>query len=358
MTRKVSILFGLAFAVAACESEKPAPPPPPPAPAAAPAPPAAPPPPAPGTVDPAKLAVFQPLPKEITSDANPITEEKVDLGHRLFFETGLSSGGKMACESCHVLESFGVDGLPVAKGQNGKPLKRNTPTVFNAALSSSFGWDGRSPSLEEFLKSHLAEAEVMGTTDAKVEALAKKGYAKYYAAAAPSSPKPANLDNTAAALGAYLRRLVTPGAWEKFLGGDQTALTLDQKKGLNAFFDNGCIACHAGAGVGGMLTQKLGLVKPWPAPAKGEPDLGKYESTKVDSDKWMFRSASLRNVAKTGPYLSDGSVTSLEELVKLMGAHQLGKEVTAADATAIATFLTALTGDLPTALIAKPPETK
>jgi cytochrome c peroxidase len=312
---------------------------------------------APTPIDPRRLAAFQPLPKEAAGETQ-LTDDKVDLGHRLFFETGLSSTGKESCESCHVLEKYGVDGLPVAKGLNGKPLKRNTPTVFNVALNTSFGWDGRSAALEDFIKSHLADAEVMGASEAKVTALGKAGYQKAFAAAAPASKAPVSLDTAVASLGAYIRRLMTPSAWDALLGGDRSALGADQYQGFNAFMDKGCVTCHSGANLGGALMMKVGLVKPWPGAASGDADLGKYEVTKADTDKMMFRSASLRNVEKTGPYSFDGSVASLEEMTRAMGEHQLGISLTDSETKAIVAFLSSLSGKLPPDLILKPPELK
>jgi cytochrome c peroxidase len=348
MRRLLRLVPVLLLATASCTGN--APPPPPPAPPPAPPPP--PPAPPPGTIDPALLGAYAPLPAEAVSDNNPGSPEKVELGHRLFFEPGLSSSGKESCNTCHVLEMYGVDGLPRSKGQNGKPLQRNTPTVFNAALSAKFSWDARYDSLEDFLKAHLADPAVMGATDAKAAAVAKAGMQKYFAAAAPASKSPASVETAALSLAIYLRLLLTPSPWDKFLKGDQTALTLDQKNGFKVFASNGCMTCHSGVNVGGILVQKLGLIKPWPPLKTG--DLGKFDFTHEEGDKMMFRSASLRNVEKTGPWSVDGSVTSLQEMAKLMASHQLARDLTDADTASIAAFLSALTGEPPQQLITKP----
>ncbi len=116
----------------------------------------------------------------------------------------------------------------------------------------------------------------------------------------------------------------TPSRWDAFLAGKADALTAEEKDGFNAFYDAGCIACHTGTMVGGAMYQKLGLVAPWP----GLEDTGRFEATKNEADKYFFKVPSLRNIAKTGPYFHDGKVSALDEAVRLMAKHQLGRELT------------------------------
>jgi cytochrome c peroxidase len=307
-------------------------------------------------IDPIRLAVFQPLPHgDDGATPNTAREAQVQLGHRLFFEARLSSNGHVSCESCHALGNAGMDGLRVSKGVDGKTLSRNTPTVLNAALSTSFGWAGQGDTLEHFLGAHLQQATVLGASDARIEKLKKeKGYDKLFEAAFPGDPQAFRQQTAAIALASYVRRLVTPSPWDRFLQGDQKALSDEQKKGFNLFADAGCMTCHGGVNLGGMLVQKLGLIAPWPVADGGTPDLGRFETTKNDDDRMMFRSAPLRNVARTAPYSVDGSVASLEQMVKLMAHHQLARDLTDADARSIGVFLSALTGEPPQELIAKP----
>jgi cytochrome c peroxidase len=153
----------------------------------------------------------------------------------------------------------------------------------------------------------------------------------------------------AKAIGAFERQLVTPSRWDKFLAGDDKVLTDAEKQGLKTFLDQGCQTCHSGPAVGGGSFQKLGLVKPFETK-----DAGRFEVTKQEADRTVFRVPSLRNVAKTGPYFHDGSVKDLPTAVKLMAQHQFGKQITDEEVKSIVTFLEALTGELPKAYIARP----
>lgn len=188
--------------------------------------------------------------------------------------------------------------------------------------------------------------------EASVVAVLKSipGYADLFKAAFPNDADPITYDNMAKAIGAFERGLVTPGAFDKYLAGDAMALNAEQKKGLQTFIDSGCVTCHAGAYVGGGMYQKAGLIAEWP----NQKDQGRFEVTKSDADKMMFKVPSLRNIEKTGPYFHDGSVADLNEAIKMMAKHQVGKELTAEQIAEIRAFLGALTGDVPTAYVAKP----
>jgi cytochrome c peroxidase len=172
-----------------------------------------------------------------------------------------------------------------------------------------------------------------------IERLKKdKNYPKEFAAAFPGEKDPMSYANVGNAIGAFERTLITPSRFDQFLKGDDNALTPEEKKGAQAFVQTGCIACHNGATLGGMMFQKLGLVKPYPTK-----DMGRFEVTKNEVDKMMFKVPSLRNVAKTGPYFHDGSVKTLEEAVSQMAEYQLGKKLTPEQVTEIVTFLNSLT---------------
>src|SRR5690606_34347404 len=162
--------------------------------------------------------------------------------------------------------------------------------------------------------------------------------------------KPAvTFDNFAKAVAAFERTLITPALWYAFLKGDKDSLTEDQKKGFLAFMDAGWQTCHSGEHRGATMFQRLGSVKPGPDPPEGkEPDLGRYDVTKQDSDKMMFKVPGLRNVAKTAPYYHDGSVEDLGAAVQLMAEHQLGKTLSDENVRLIVAFLESLTGE-PTA---------
>ena len=161
---------------------------------------------------------------------------------------------------------------------------------------------------------------------------------------------PVSYDNMAKAIGAFERKLVTPGRFDKFLAGDDDALTAKEKLGLQKFVETGCIQCHIGPAVGGALFQKLGLIKPWP----NLKDKRRYEATKNEAEKYFFKVPSLRNIEKTGPYLHDGSITDLGTMVKMMAEHQLGKTLSDADVASIVTFVKSLTGEIPEDYIKEP----
>jgi cytochrome c peroxidase len=299
-------------------------------------------------VSPVKLVAFQALP----ADTTPL-DERAALGKLLYFEPRLSKTQTLSCNSCHAMAQAGQDGRPTPTGADGQPFPRNTPTTWNAALGLAQGWDGAAPTVEAFTKLHLADPRVMGAVEKPLLArlAATPEYAAAFAKAFGPGAAAISLENTANALAAWVRRLTTPGRWDRFLAGDRTALTDDEKRGVNAYVDAGCLACHAGPGMGGALYQKLGLVRPWP----NLTDPGRAGVTKEKADEGVFKSVSLRNVARTGPWLHDGSMTSLDEGVAAMARHQLGRELKEREIKDIVTFLGALSGD-PSPALAAPPE--
>ena len=175
------------------------------------------------------------------------------------------------------------------------------------------------------------------------------GYPPLFAAAFPDADEALTYDNMARAIGAFERRLVTPGRFDAFLAGDDDALSGDELAGLAAFMDVGCVGCHLGPTVGGTLYRKLGLVKPYPT---GDP--GRFEVTKNEADRAVFKVPSLRNVAKTGPYFHDGGVPTLDAAIRIMAQHQLGRTLGDDQVAAIAAFLASLTGVVDAAYTARP----
>jgi len=131
------------------------------------------------------------------------------------------------------------------------------------------------------------------------------------------------------------------------LDGDNTALNAQEKKGLQAFMDNACITCHMGPAVGGGLMQKFGLYgNYWEKTNSKKIDNGVYDLTKKESDKYIFKVPSLRNVEKTGPYFHDGSVTKLEDAVSMMAELQLGNKLSDEDVKNITAFLKSMTAEV------------
>jgi len=174
------------------------------------------------------------------------------------------------------------------------------------------------------------------------------GYAPLFKAAFPDEPQPMTLRNIATAVGAYERMLVTPSPFDAYLAGNQEALPPAAKAGLEKFINTGCVACHNGVGVGGGMYQKFGVVEDyWKATGSDPIDKGRFDVTKDPNDLYVFRVASLRNVAMTPPYFHDGSVATLPEAVKVMARVQLGVNLDDADIRDIVAFLQSLTGELP-----------
>lgn len=298
-------------------------------------------------------ALFKPLPAQLDAQENTITKEKVELGKLLFFDARLSKNHDVSCNSCHDVTKYGVDGEATSTGHRKQKGDRNAPTVYNAGAHISQFWDGRAPSLEEQAKGPVLNPVEMAMKDAAaVEAVVTSipGYAPLFKKAFPKDAQPITYDNLAKAIGAYERTLVTPSRFDRYLTGDTAALTEPEKVGLKLFLDTGCITCHNGMAVGGGTYQKLGAVAPYP----NLKDEGRAKVTKNDTDRFVFKVPSLRNIEKTGPYLHDGSVSTLDEMVASMGQYQLGKKLGQDEVGSLVTFLKTLTGELPKPAIVRP----
>jgi cytochrome c peroxidase len=305
-------------------------------------------------VDSARLVIFKALPPVMDSAANPITEEKVVLGRMLYYDPRLSKGQDVSCNSCHELSKYGVDNQPVSDGDKGQKGTRNSPTVYNAAGHFVQFWDGRAPTVEEQAKGPILNPVEMAMPDQKKVLAVLNSMPEYVAAfqkAFPGEKHPVTFDNLARAIGVFERKLVTVSRWDKFLGGDQAALSDEEKTGLNKFLDAGCQNCHNGIYVGGSMFQKLGLARPW----DNANDPGRFAVTKQEADRMVFKVPTLRNVEKTAPYFHDGSIATLEDAVRKMADHQLARTLNKEEADSIVTFLKALTGELPTEYIKEPP---
>jgi cytochrome c peroxidase len=249
----------------------------------------------------------------------------------------------ISCNTCHDLANFGVDNEPTSSGHKAQLGGRNSPSVYNAALLATQFWDGRAADVEaQALGPVLNPIEMAMPSEAEVVKRIKENqdYVAMFKAAFKDDQDPVTFQNFGKAIGAFERTLLTPGRFDQYLKGDDQALTAAELKGLITFRDTGCTSCHMGSTLGGQMFQKIGLVKPYQTK-----DLGRYEITKNETDKFVFRVPSLRNVSKTAPYFHDGSVKTLEEAIVLMGRHQLGKELTGEQVSDIAVFLATLTGN-------------
>ncbi len=289
------------------------------------------------------LPMFKPLPAEVASPDNDLSDARVNLGRQLYFENRISKGEKLSCNSCHKLDAFGQDNLPFSPGHEGKLGGRSSPSTYNAALHIAQFWDGRAPSVEEQAKGPVLNPVEMGAPSEEFVIKVLKsmpGYVEAFKAAFPGEADPITYNNFGKAVGAFERKLLTPSKWDAFLKGNKDALSAEEKKGFATFAKTGCVTCHNGAGVGGHMFQKLGLVKEWP----GLKDNGRSDVTKNEGEKHFFKVPSLRNITETAPYLHDGSVKTLEEMVKMMAEYQLAKKLTDEETASIITFLKALKG--------------
>ncbi len=296
--------------------------------------------------------VFGPLAAEAQNASNPVTAAKIDLGRKLYFDPRLSRSQEISCNSCHDLASFGVDGEPTSPGHKGQRGGRNSPTVYNAAFHVAQFWDGRAADVEEQAKGPILNPiEMAMASEAEVLAVLRSipGYRPLFRSAFPGDADAISYDNMARAIGAFERRLVTPGRFDAYLSGDAAALSDQELAGLVTFMDAGCITCHVGPAVGGTLFQKLGLVEAYPTE-----DAGRFDVTGNEADRQVFKVPALRNVAKTGPYFHDGSISSLDEAIRIMARHQLGRTLSGEEVASIRAFLESLTGEVDAAYTARP----
>ncbi|XKG47271.1 c-type cytochrome [Halomonas sp.] len=286
---------------------------------------------------------FEPLPHfpPIPAD-NSLTPEKVELGNMLFFEPRISSSGVISCATCHNPALGWADRIPRATGHDGQIGERNTPTVLNSGFLGSQFWDGREPDLEgQALGPIEADVEMAMDLETALERLNDFTlYQTKFAEAYPDDADPINANNLAHALASFQRTLNTPNSpFDRYLHGDQNALDQQEKDGMVAFVDNGCIACHSGPAMTDSNFHRIQV--------PGSSDVGRFEVTGDEADMYKFRTPTLRNVAVTYPYMNNGATETLEESVAIMGKEMLGRdfeEQTIADITA---FLHTLTGEMP-----------
>lgn len=282
------------------------------------------------------LPAVPPIPED-----NTMTGAKIELGKMLFFDPRLSSSGVVSCATCHNPSFAFTDRVPRALGHNHQVGPRNTPTVLNSAFLASQFWDGRAKTLEEQALGPIqASVEMNESLENVVGRL--KANPKYVALFmhAFDEKDPINSGNIAKAIAAFERTLITPNApFDRFLMGDKGAISHEAKKGWTLFQQKGCVACHSGANFtnGGFYRIQV----------PGSTDLGRFEVTKKEEDKYKFRVQTLRNVALTYPYFNNGSVWQLTDAVRIMAREMLKIEPTDDEVRSIVAFLETLSGDMP-----------
>ncbi|MCB1191685.1 MAG: cytochrome-c peroxidase [Leptospiraceae bacterium] len=286
--------------------------------------------------------VFKVIPDKMP-DAEKDTKALVDLGRKLYFEKKLSANNNQSCNACHDIENKrgGVDNLQTSVGSHGQNGGRNAPTVLNAGFHIAQFWDGRSPNLKEQAKGPILNPVEMAMPSEKAveEKLASTSeYVELFTKAFPDAKKKITYDNLAHAIAAFERTLKTNDRFDDFMRGDFKALSKTELRGLETFLNTGCTNCHNGPLIGGNSYRKVGELNPYQTE-----DLGRYEVTKQESDKYFFKVPSLRNVALTAPYFHDGKIKTLDEAVKTMAKIQLNKDLKDNEVADIVAFLNALT---------------
>ncbi|WP_457750012.1 cytochrome-c peroxidase [Sulfurimonas sp.] len=298
------------------------------------------------------------MPQTFPSATYTMTQEKIRLGKMLFNEKRVSIDGTTSCAKCHPFSYYGADNLEKSRGNFGKINPRNAPTVLNAAGQMSQHWRGDRKDVEEQAKKALLGKASFGApsyewVEKRLGSIPK--YEELFKKAFVNDKNPISVDNYAEAIGAWERTLSTPSRFDEFLEGRSNALTQEEKAGLKTFMDKGCTSCHSGALLGGTMLQKFGVVSPyWEYTKSKKIDAGRYNVTKKEEDKYLFKVPQLRNVAMTAPYFHDGSVKSLRDAIKIMAKVQLGADLSQKETQNIYLFLQALSGKLSEDIVTLP----
>ena len=269
----------------------------------------------------------------------------VELGKKLYFEPRLSMSGIISCNTCHNLSRGGTDNLQTSIGHKWSAGPVNAPTVLNSSLAIAQFWDGRAADLQEQAAGPIqADVEMAMPHTLALDVLNSiPGYQDEFEKV--FGAREIKMEMVTAAIAEFEETLVTPNSrFDKWLKGDDKALTATEREGYTLFKDSGCVACHNGPAVGGNSFQKMGVVEPYKASSPAE---GRVAVTGKDADRFNFKVPTLRNVELTYPYFHDGAADTLSEAVDTMGRVQLGKKFTPEENAKIVAFLKTLTGDQP-----------
>jgi len=295
--------------------------------------------------------LFKPLPQSTGSSDAARLPARVALGRMLFFDPRWTLEGNVSCATCHQPALYGTDALAKSIGVQHRRHRRNAPTVLNAGLNFIQHWTGDRKGLEDQVEKALVGAISSGHADqvaavARIESIQR--YAPLFQQAFPGEVKPITSANIGKVIAAFERTLLTPAPFDAYLRGDTQAISPIARSGLRHFISRGCASCHNGTGVGGQVFQKFGVVEEyWRATGSPEIDKGRLEFTKDPVDLYVFKVPSLRNVEMTAPYFHDGSVSTLDEAVNVMGRVQLGVTLSDTEIAEVVAFLGTLTGPLP-----------
>jgi cytochrome c peroxidase len=293
-----------------------------------------------------------PWPKE-----NPYSKEKAELGRLLYFDKRLSSNQTVSCGTCHSPACSYSDCKPVARGINGHIGSRHSPTIINAAYTKIFFWDGRASSLEDQSKGPLANPQEMTAERNPHAAHAKcvkciqavEGYRVLFNKV--FGEEEITLNNIVKAIATFERTLLSGNSpYDRYIAGNKKALTEEQIAGLKIFNAVGCANCHSGVNFSDYRFHNIGIGMKDP-----KPDLGRYGITHVDSDWGAFKTPILREVANSPPYMHDGSLRTLEEVIDYYNSGGISNKnlhpllrplnLSQANKKALHSFLMALNGE-------------
>ena len=291
----------------------------------------------------------RPIPDSIAVDAR-----KVALGEALYHDTRLSGDGTVSCATCHGINTAGVDNKQYSEGIKGQLGGVNAPTSFNACFNFVQFWDGRAATLAEQAGGPPLNPVEMGSASFDEIAARLSADADFTARFKAVYPEGLNEQTITDAIAEYEKTLVTPNSpFDRYLKGDKQALTAEQVEGYALFKEYNCATCHAGVNMGGLSYELMGkradYFKDREINAKSgltDADNGRWAQTKVERDRYRFKTPTLRNVALTWPYYHDGSVPTLDKAIDMMARYQVGREMPAADVQKVQSFLQALTGEL------------
>ncbi len=245
-------------------------------------------------------------------DGNPLTRGRVEVGRELFFFKGLSRDGTLSCGGCHLPEKVFTDGKPVAVGVGGQMGTRRTPPILNRAWGTSFFWDGRALTLEDQVLQPILNPKEM---ELKLSEIAPRvrGDAGLNQRMKAVFGRDAESEDVARALASYVRSILAGDSpYDRYLAGDRSALSEQQQRGLKLFRGKAnCVACHVGTLLTDQRFHNTGTG--W---KDGRwTDAGRWEVSGQEADRGAFKTAGLREVAKAAPYMHDGRLRTLEEVV-------------------------------------------
>jgi len=285
-------------------------------------------------------ALFGKLPATMPGGEND-NPAMIALGKKLYFEKAISINNTQSCNSCHPIDNkgAGADNLKTGKGALGKSSDRNDPSTMNAGFQIAQFWDGRAATLADQAKGPPLNPIEMGMPNGEAVVERLKGIKHYpgeFEKAFSGEKDPVTFDNFAKAVAAFERTLITRGRFDRFIDGDIQALTGQEREGMRTFIKVGCVQCHSGPNLGGMTFRKSGVFHEYTK------DLGRFNVTKLESDKYFFKVPMLRNVTLTAPYYHDGEVGNLAEAIDQMGYLQLDKKLKDEEINNILRFMTTL----------------